>query len=206
MRNYKNTSFNTAVLLYGVLKLFVLYKYFVIAVRVSGGHLCEAEAPTEPAGETSVRCAAIRFSIFKRIKSSCARAARAPYFCTDRNRGKNRRTPFQLGFRTFPNDQRDKLPFGNLYCTKIRYVPINSISGKSLRYPVIARGFSPVAIRFLLKGNTDSFVLRVQYDKQFSCRAQFTTGKSKFSKPLLSFSALFCPLPCGNVYCGIYCG
>ena len=32
----------------------------VIAVRVSGGHLCEAEAPTEPAGETAVRCAAIR--------------------------------------------------------------------------------------------------------------------------------------------------
>ena len=31
MRNYKNKSFNTAVLLYGVLKLFVLYKYFVIA-------------------------------------------------------------------------------------------------------------------------------------------------------------------------------
>ena len=27
---------------------------FVIAVRVSGGHLCEAEAPTEPAGETAV--------------------------------------------------------------------------------------------------------------------------------------------------------
>ncbi len=23
-----------------------------LAVRVSGGHLCEAEAPTEPAGET----------------------------------------------------------------------------------------------------------------------------------------------------------
>ena len=34
----------------------------VIAVRVSGGYLCKAEAPTEPAGETSVRCAAIRFS------------------------------------------------------------------------------------------------------------------------------------------------
>ena len=33
---------------------------FVIAVRVSGGHLCEAEAPTEPAGETAVRCVAIR--------------------------------------------------------------------------------------------------------------------------------------------------
>ncbi len=38
---------------------------FVIAVRVSGGHLCEAEAPTEPAGETAERCAAIRFSFFK---------------------------------------------------------------------------------------------------------------------------------------------
>ena len=34
----------------------------VIAVRVSGGHLCEAGAPTEPAGETAVRCVAIRFS------------------------------------------------------------------------------------------------------------------------------------------------
>ena len=34
----------------------------VIAVRVSGGHLCEAEAPTEPAGEAAARCAAIRFS------------------------------------------------------------------------------------------------------------------------------------------------
>ena len=45
--------------------------------------------------------AAIRFSLFKRIKSSCARAARAPYFCTDRNREKNRRTPSHTGFRTF---------------------------------------------------------------------------------------------------------
>ena len=32
----------------------------VIAVRVSGGHLCGAEAPTEPAGETAARCVAIR--------------------------------------------------------------------------------------------------------------------------------------------------
>ena len=31
-------------------------------MRVSGGHLCEAEAPTEPAGETAAGCAAIRFS------------------------------------------------------------------------------------------------------------------------------------------------
>ena len=43
-----------------MLKLFVLYKYFVIAVRVSGGHLGGAEAPPEPAGETAVRCTAIR--------------------------------------------------------------------------------------------------------------------------------------------------
>ena len=67
------------------------------------------------------------FLLFKRIKSFCARAARAPYFCTDRNREKSRRTPFQLGFRTFPNDQRDKLPFGNLYYIEIRYVPINNV-------------------------------------------------------------------------------
>ena len=72
------------------------------------------------------------FLLFKRIKSFCARAARAPYFCTDRNREKNRRTPYGLGFRTFPNDQRDKLPFGNPYYIEIRYVPINITSGKSL--------------------------------------------------------------------------
>ena len=41
------------------------------------------------------------FPPFQRNKSSCARAARAPYFCTDRNRGKSRRTPFRSGFRTF---------------------------------------------------------------------------------------------------------
>ena len=56
--------------------------------------------------------ASIRFFPFKIIKSSCARAARAPY---------------GLGFRTFPNDQRDKLPFGNLYYIEIRYVPINNV-------------------------------------------------------------------------------
>ena len=76
--------------------------------------------------------AAIRLPFFKRIKSFCARAARAPYFCTDRNRGKNRRKPFQLGFRTFPNDQRDKLPFGNPYCIEMRYVPINNVSEKTV--------------------------------------------------------------------------
>ena len=70
---------------------------------------------------------AIRFFPFKIIKYSCARAARAPYFCPYRNRGKNRRTPYGLGFRTFPNDQRDKLPFGNLYYIEIRYVPINNV-------------------------------------------------------------------------------
>jgi len=40
---------------------FCAYKKAVIAVRVSGGHLCDAEAPTEPAGETAVRRVAIRF-------------------------------------------------------------------------------------------------------------------------------------------------
>ena len=37
-----------------------VFPILVIAVRVSGGHLCEAEAPTEPAGETAERCVAIR--------------------------------------------------------------------------------------------------------------------------------------------------
>ena len=41
-------------------KAFRMTSFFVIAVRVSGGHLCEAEAPTEPAGETAERCVAIR--------------------------------------------------------------------------------------------------------------------------------------------------
>ncbi len=50
--------------------LFGALKTAVIAVRVSGGHLCEAEAPTEPAGETAVRRAAIRFP-FKGITFQC---------------------------------------------------------------------------------------------------------------------------------------
>ena len=55
---------------------------FVIAkVRVSGGHLCKAEAPTEPAGETQSDCGN-PFLPFKIIKFSCARAARAPACCT----------------------------------------------------------------------------------------------------------------------------
>ena len=40
----------------------------VIAVRVFGGHLCEAESPTEPGGETAVRRAAIRFSFERGIR------------------------------------------------------------------------------------------------------------------------------------------
>ena len=40
---------------------YIQNKRIVIAkVRVSGGHLCEAKAPTEPAGETAARRAAIR--------------------------------------------------------------------------------------------------------------------------------------------------
>ena len=47
---------------------FCAYKKAVIAVRVSGGHLCEAKAPTEPAGETAARRAAIRFSLLRKIR------------------------------------------------------------------------------------------------------------------------------------------
>ena len=69
--NSKVLSTNRPVIVHAL--WYVDYR-FVIAVRVSGGHLCEAEAPTEPAGETAVRCAAIRFSLkgYLRILSYCA--------------------------------------------------------------------------------------------------------------------------------------
>ena len=51
------------------------FNSFVIAVRVSGGHLCKAEAPTEPAGETAVRRAAIRFSLLLVIARGFSPAA-----------------------------------------------------------------------------------------------------------------------------------
>ena len=43
----KYESFNTAVLALRYVKAFVLYKYFVIAVRVSGGHLAEQKGTAE---------------------------------------------------------------------------------------------------------------------------------------------------------------
>jgi len=52
-----------------VSSLFGALKTAVIAVRVSGGHLCEAEAPTEPAGETAVRRVAIRFPYSSSLRS-----------------------------------------------------------------------------------------------------------------------------------------
>ena len=54
----------------------------VIAVRVSGGHLCEAEAPTEPAGETAEGRAAIR-SFLRGITDSFALCAQndTPFSC-----------------------------------------------------------------------------------------------------------------------------
>ena len=57
----------TAPLLFLKVKAAAVIRFFhlVIAVRVSGGHLCEAEAPTEPAGETAVRRVAIRFPFQK---------------------------------------------------------------------------------------------------------------------------------------------
>ena len=50
---------------------FCAYKKAVIAVRVSGGHLCDAEAPTEPAGETAVRRVAIRIFPIKENTFFC---------------------------------------------------------------------------------------------------------------------------------------
>jgi len=81
----------------------IYFRLPVIAVRVSGGHLCEAEVPTEPAGETAAKRAAIRtllslrgalapwqsVLLFKKIKSFCARAAQALPFCNDRKEAKS---------------------------------------------------------------------------------------------------------------------
>ena len=45
----------------------------IAKVRVSGGHLCKTEAPTEPAGETAVRRVAIRFPCSPVIAKPCKR-------------------------------------------------------------------------------------------------------------------------------------
>ena len=44
----------------------------VIAVRVSGGHLCGAEAPTEPAGETAARRVSIRLPCSLSLRGALA--------------------------------------------------------------------------------------------------------------------------------------
>ena len=70
-------------------------KIQVIAVRVSGGHLCEAEAPTEPAGETAARRAAIRSS-FKGITDSFAPSAQNDKPFSYFNHRKMRGNPFSF--------------------------------------------------------------------------------------------------------------
>ena len=57
----------------------IYFRLPVIAVRVSGGHLCEAEAPTEPAGETAVRCAAIRSLLKEELRILSCSALRMTY-------------------------------------------------------------------------------------------------------------------------------
>ncbi len=73
--------------------LFGALKTAVIAVRVSGGHLCEAEAPTEPAGETAVRRAAIHFSFNGITDSFTLRVQNdKPFSCCSRLRKLNIRS------------------------------------------------------------------------------------------------------------------
>ena len=72
----------------------------VIAVRVSGGHLCEAEAPTEPAGETAARRAAIRSS-FKGITDSFAPSAQNDKPFSYFNHRKIRGNPFSFLKNTY---------------------------------------------------------------------------------------------------------
>ena len=71
----------------------------IAKVRVSGGHLCEAEAPTEPAGETADRCAAIRFPhpvIAVRVSGGHLCEAEAPTEPAGETAARQCGNPFQL--------------------------------------------------------------------------------------------------------------
>ena len=113
----------------------IRFSAFVIAVRVSGGHLCEAEALTEPAGETAARCVAICSSAFviakprKRLWQSVSLL-------------KGNTDSFARALR-----MTRRLVIANTYGVRINF-----------RLPVIAkprkRLWQSVS---LLKGNTDSF-------------------------------------------------
>ena len=58
------------------------------------------------------------------MRNKCTYAVRAPYFCADRNREKNRWEPFRLGSQTLLNSQRDKFPNGHPYCANLYFMQI----------------------------------------------------------------------------------
>ena len=97
-------------------------------MRVSGGHLCEAEAPTEPAGETAVRRA-------DKLSLTC--------HC-ERLRRRKKRATAGAAVKSCLRSKRKQL-LDTARVSKPRGNPF-------LHTLVIARGFSPVAIRSLSRG------------------------------------------------------
>ena len=113
----------------------------VIAVRVSGGHLCEAEAPTEPVGETADRCAAIFFPTPLSLRSRVNGCGNPSSF-----RGLRILSRYALRM-TY------RLVIANTYGVRLYFrLPVIAIEFTAFVPLVIARGFSPAAIRSLSKG------------------------------------------------------
>ena len=125
---------------------FAAFAPFVIAkVRVSGGHLCKAEAPTEPAGETQNGCG----NPF--LHTPCHCEGLQP-----------RGNPFSFrGLRIlsrFAFRMTHCLVIANTYGMRLHFrLPVIASEQSERGNPflhtlVIARGFSPVAIRSLSRG------------------------------------------------------
>ncbi len=126
----------------------------VIVVRVSYGHLCGAEAPTEPAGETAERRVAIRSTPL--VIASTERCAAIRSFAKGEADFHGRFAEVSAGHPLPRNDKTF------CRCIKIRRAVIPSFTCHCEHRKARGNPFS-------FKGNTDSFTLRVQNDKPISC-------------------------------------
>ena len=116
-------------------------------MRVSGGHLCGAEAPTEPAGETAVRCAAIR--------------SLPPPSLRSRADGCGNPFSFEGNTDSFTlRVQNDR----NLVIAKVR-VSGGHLCGAEAPTEPAGETQNGCGNPFFFEGNTDSFTLRVQNDR-----------------------------------------
>ena len=132
---------------------------------MSGGNLCEAEAPTEPAGETAVRCAAIRLLPLSSLRS----------------RANGCGNPFSFEGNTdffTLRVQNDR----NLVIAKVR-VSGGHLCGAEAPTEPAGETQNGCGNPFSFEGNTDSFTLCVQNDKKFShCEGQSPAAIRSFSR------------------------